>query len=142
MQGWCFTGWLSPGWLTGSAVAALRGRWMMPMLHVLTSTAWFTCCGRESGQPGCEHPEGPGCPRNAPGAVSAPGRCLCSARCAQAGEHVAVRLRSETRTRHIIETGISCHRRSLTYLCHFNALHSEPGLKKPNTLPPGFSEII
>lgn len=61
---------------------------------------------------------------------------LCSALCAQAGEHVAARLRSETRTRHITETGISCHCKSFTYLCHFNALHSEPGLKKKTIRSP------
>lgn len=43
---------------------------------------------RDRGQPGCEHPEGPGCPRNAPGALSAPGRCfvlgsVCSGRAAR-----------------------------------------------------------
>lgn len=68
---------------------------------------------------------GPGRPRNAP-ALSG----LAAALCAQPGEHVAARLQRETRTRHITETGISCHRKSLTYLCHFNALHSEPGFKK------------
>lgn len=56
------------------------------------------------------------------GAAAWQGSVLC-----RAGQHVAVWLWSRTRTRRVIETGISCHRNSLTYLCHLNALHSEVG---------------
>lgn len=86
--------------------------------------------------PASSTPRGPAAPGMHPEGCQCLAGVLCSALCARAGEHVAALLQSETRTRHITETGISCHRKSLTYLCHFNALHSEPGLKKPNTRPP------
>jgi len=141
MQGWCFTGWLSPGCAQGSADSAHAPN---PHQHHLGHKLWqgIAAWAGGMGTTRLQAPRGPGCPRNAPEWCQRLAGALCSALCAQAGEHVAARLRSETRTRHIIETGISCHRKSLTYLCHFNALNSEPGLKKPNTLLPGFSEII
>lgn len=138
MQGWCFTG---PGWLIGSGVVAFS--WPMPNAphphqhhpgHKRRQNATWargTSTLRGLAAPGM-HPEQCQCLAGV----------LCSALCAQAGQHVAARLRSETRTRHISETGISCHRKTFTYLCHFNALHSEPGLKKTQYTPPGFSEII
>lgn len=64
---------------------------------------------------------------------------LCAGICAgcRAGQHVAAWLRSRTRTRRVVETGISCHHNSLTYLCHLNALHSEVGrFKKTRRAPP------
>lgn len=52
------------------------------------SQAVAECHMRDGGHPGHEHPEGPGCPRNAPRAVSVPGRCfvlgsVCSGRAAR-----------------------------------------------------------
>lgn len=68
-------------WLAPPRLANRQGQWVMPMLQVLTSITRSTRRGRRDcqadtragGQPGREHPAGPGCPRNAPGAVSAPG---------------------------------------------------------------------
>lgn len=85
---------------------------------------------RDGEQPGHEQPEGLAAPGMHAEQCQGLAGVLCSALCAQAGQHVAARLLSETRPRHISETGISCHRKTFTYLCHFNALHSEPGLKK------------
>lgn len=139
MQGWCFS---DPGWLTGSGVVAFE--WLIPNAP---RHRWWQ---NATWAPGMEDHRATSTLRGlaAPGMHPEQCQCLagvlCWALCAQAGQHVAARLRSETRTRHISETGISCHCKTFTYLCHFNALHSEPGLKKnkPQYTPPGFSEII
>lgn len=134
--------WQRSGCAWGSVDDAHAPR---PHQHHLVHMLWqgiATWAGGTEGNLAASTLRGPAAPGMHPEQCQRLAGVLCWARCAQAGEHVAARLRSETRTRHIIETGISCHRKSLTYLCHFNALHSEPGLKKPNTLPAGFSEII
>lgn len=93
LQGWCLSG---PGWLTGSAVVAFR--WLIPNAHEYhpchkwwQNATWgmedtrATSTLRGLAAPGM-HPEQCQCLAGV----------LCSALCAQAGQHVAARLRSET----------------------------------------------